>query len=169
MQKRKENQQIAFDAANGLDQVDWRIIEELQTNARCTFAEVGRRVGLTAPAVAERVRHLEVSGIITGYHAAINTERMGLTLTGFVRFSVTNGTYPQLDRILQEYPEILECHRVTGSDCYIMRITVVSVGHLENFVNRLTPYGTLTTSIVLSSPITRRTLTPANLAWEADE
>ncbi|MBA3823129.1 MAG: Lrp/AsnC family transcriptional regulator [Ktedonobacterales bacterium] len=152
-----------------MDEVDWRILEELQEHARRPLAEVGRRVGLTAPAVAERVRRLELAGVITGYHAAIDTDRLGLSLAAFVRFSVTTGTYPQLDQLLRHYPEILECHRVTGSDCYIMCVAVASIRHLEDLINRLTPYGTLTTSIVLSSPITRRTLTPANLAWEADE
>jgi len=168
-QRRKEKQVIAFDAANELDTVDWRILEELQANARCTFAEVGRRVGLTAPAVAERVRRMEEAGVIRGYHAEVNTERLGLSLGAFVRFNVTNGICTQIEQTLRGYPEILECHRITGSDSFIMCITVASIGHLEDLINRLIPYGTLTTSIVLSSPIKRRTITPANLTWGADE
>ncbi len=168
MQNRKENHAITIDVAGGPDEVDWRILGELQANARVTFAEVGRRVGLTAPAVAERVRRLEQAGIISGYHAHIDTTRLGLTLEAFMRFTVTSSTYPQMNQLLRSYPEILECHRITGSDCYIMRLAVVSVAHLEDLINRLTPYGTMTTSIVLSSPITRRDVTPANLTWAGE-
>jgi Lrp/AsnC family leucine-responsive transcriptional regulator len=166
VQKQKENQQIAFDAVNGLDEVDWRILGELQANARQTFAELGRQVGLTAPAVAERVRRLEDTGIITGYHAEINTERLGLHLTAYMRYSTPTMSYAKIEPIIKSYPEILECHRVTGDDCFVMRIAVASIAHLESLINRLTPYGTMTTSLVLSSVFTRRDLTPENLEWE---
>jgi Lrp/AsnC family leucine-responsive transcriptional regulator len=161
----KEITSEAFISSIEIDAVSWKILAALQANARSSFAELGRQVGLTAPAVADRVRRLEEAGVITGYRTEVNATRLGLGLSAFVRFSVTNGAYPQIDRLLRTYPEIMECHRVTGSDCYIMRVAVASVAHLENLINRLTPYGTLTTSLILSSPITQRTITPASLAW----
>src|SRR5579875_2901570 len=126
-QKQKENQRNAFDVDNGLDEVDWRILGELQTNARITFAELGRQVGLTAPAVAERVRRLETTGIITGYHAQVNPEKLGLPLTAFIRFKTYQSARPNPERIIAQHPEILECHLVTGDDCFIMRAVVTSV------------------------------------------
>jgi len=143
-----------------LDEIDWKIAEALQDDARLAYAEIGRRVGLSTPAAAERVRRLEASGIITGYHAEVDFERLGLPVCVVVRLGVSGGEQPLLRvaKAAKSFPEILECHRVTGSDSFILRAQVCSVAHLEYLINRLNPLGTTTTSTVLSSPIRRRTI-----------
>jgi Lrp/AsnC family leucine-responsive transcriptional regulator len=144
-----------------LDRIAWRIVEELQQDARLSWAELGRRVGLTTPAVAERVHRLEKLGVIRGFHADISLERLGLPILIFVRLSMAG---PEaLVRTFQQqaktWDEVLECHRVTGSDSFIVKARVVSVEHLESFLDKLGHYGTTSTSTVLSSPVMQRIIT----------
>jgi Lrp/AsnC family leucine-responsive transcriptional regulator len=144
-----------------LDRIAWKIIEELQQDGRLSWAELGRRVGLTTPAVAERVHRLEKLGVIRGFHADINLERLGLPIQIFVRLSMAGPE--SLVRAFQQqvkaWDEVLECHRVTGSDSFILRARVVTVEHLESFLDRLGHYGTTSTATVLSSPVMQRTIT----------
>ncbi len=149
---------ITFDTDKLMDATGWQILQALQEDARVSFSELGRRVGLSAPAVAERVRRLEEAGVISGYHAQVNMERIGLPLSAFIRVSSTNERYIQISALARDLPEVLECHRITGEDCLIMKVVVSSVAHLEELINRLGPYGRTTTSVILSSPVTRRTL-----------
>lgn len=142
-----------------LDQVGWQIILALQQDARLSFAELGRRVGLSLPAVAERVRRLEEAGIITGYRAEIDPGKIGLTMTVFIRLSTTGSQYPALIELIQQLPEVMECHHLTGADSFIMKVVVGSIAHLEKLITRLSTFGPTTTSIVLSSPLKRRALT----------
>jgi Lrp/AsnC family leucine-responsive transcriptional regulator len=142
-----------------LDDIGWKIVRELQENARLTFAELGRRVGLSIPAVTERVRRLEDAGIITGYHAEINAEKIGRPITAFIRMNMM-GNAPKLTALLKEMPEIIECHRGTGGDSFILKASLASVHHLEKLIDRLLPFGMTTTSIVLSSPIVKRFAEP---------
>jgi Lrp/AsnC family transcriptional regulator, leucine-responsive regulatory protein len=139
-----------------LDEIGWKILQELQENARLSFAELGRRVGLSIPAVTERVRRMEDAGIITGYHADIDPEKVGLPITAFIRMNIVGDMTPRLTALLKELPEISECHRGTGGDSFIMKVNVASVHHLERLIDRLLPFGTTTTSIVLSSPVAKR-------------
>ena len=136
-----------------IDEIDWKIIKELQINARISFAELGRRVGLTTPAVIERIRKLEDAKIITGYRAEIDTAKVGLPITAFIRMSITGVDYSQIIEVVSESTEVLECHRGTGNDSFIMKVAVADVGHLQTLIDKLTPYGITTTSIVLSSPV----------------
>lgn len=144
-----------------LDRIAWKIIEELQQDARLSWAELGRRVGLTTPAVAERVHRLEKLGVIRGFHADISLERLGLPILIFVRLSMAGPE--SLVRAFQQqvktWEEVLECHRVTGSDSFIVKARVVSVEHLERFLDKLGHYGTTSTATVLSSPVLKRTMT----------
>jgi Lrp/AsnC family leucine-responsive transcriptional regulator len=140
------------------DEIDKKILAELQADARTSYAELGRRVGLTTPAVIERIRKLEDSGIITGYHAAIEASKVGLPIVAFIRMSITGVDYSHIIEVAQESKEVLECHRGTGGDSFIMKIAVSSVEHLQEMIDRLTPYGITTTTIVLSSPVTRRAI-----------
>ena len=144
-----------------LDRIAWKIIEELQQDARLSWAELGRRVGLTTPAVAERVHRLEKLGVIRGFHADISLERLGMPILIFVRLSMAGPE--SLVRAFQQHvktwEEVLECHRVTGSDSFIVKARVVSVEHLESFLDKLGHYGTTSTSTVLSSPVLQRTIT----------
>ena len=141
-----------------IDEIDRKIVTELQVNARVSFAELGRRVGLTTPAIIERVRKLEDAGIITGYRADIDTSKVGLPITAFVRMSITGVDYSHIIRVVEESNEVLECHRGTGGDSFIMKVALRSVGHLQQVIDRLTPYGITTTTIVLSSPVERRVI-----------
>ena len=144
-----------------LDHIAWKIIEELQHNARISWAELGRRVGLTTPAVAERVHRLEEIGVIRGFHADISLERLGVPILIFVQLSMSGPE--SLVRTFQQevktWDEVLECHRVTGSASFIVKARVVSMEHLERFIDRLGHYGTTSTATVLSSPVIKRTIT----------
>lgn len=141
-----------------LDKIDWKILKELQEDARTSYAELGRRVGLTTPAVIERVRKLEDARIVTGYRAEIDTDKVGLAITAFVRMSITGVDYSHIIEVAQESNEVLECHRGTGGDSFIMKVAVSDVEHLQLLIDKLTPYGITTTSIVLSSPVRRRVI-----------
>lgn len=136
-----------------IDEIDWKILKELQENARLTFAELGRRVALTTPAVIERVRKLEDAGIITGYRAEIDTAKVGFPITAFIRMSITGVDYSHIIEVAKQANEVLECHRGTGGDSFIMKVAVADVEHLQTLIDKLTPYGITTTSIVLSSPV----------------
>ena len=140
------------------DEIDRKILHELQADARTSYAELGRRVGLTTPAVIERVRKLEDAGIITAYRAEIDTSKIGLPITAFVRMSIAGVDYSHIIEVAERSKEVLECHRGTGGDSFIMKIAVSSVEHLQEMIDRLTPYGITTTTIVLSSPVRRRVI-----------
>jgi len=139
-----------------MDDIDRKILKELQLDARTSYAELGRRVGLTTPAVTERVRKLEDAGIIAGYRAEIDPARVGLPITAFIRMSIVGVDYSHIIEVAQEASEVIECHRGTGGDSFIMKVAVRSVEHLQEMIDRLTPYGITTTTIVLSSPVKRR-------------
>ncbi len=141
-----------------IDEIDRKLLKELQEDARTSYAELGRRVGLTTPAVIERVHKLQDSGIITGYRAEIDTAQVGLPITAFVRMSITGVDYSHIIEVAKESNEVLECHRGTGGDSFIMKVAVSSVEHLQELIDRLTPYGITTTTIVLSSPVKKRIL-----------
>jgi len=143
-----------------LDRISWKIIEELQEDGRLSWAELGRRVGLTTPAVAERVYRLEKLGVIRGFHAEINLERLGMPILIFVRLSMA-GPEPLVRTFqtqVKKWQEVLECHRVTGSDSFIVKARVVSVEHLERLLDRLGRFGSTSTATVLSSPVEQRVM-----------
>ncbi len=139
-----------------MDEIDRALISALQDDARCSYAELGRRVGLSAPAVAERMRRLENSGVITGYHASIDLKKAGYGIVAYVRLTSPPDLAPQLERLASETLEVLEFNRVTGTEGYVMKLAVSSIEHLERIVVKFLPYGQTTTSIVLSSPVTWR-------------
>lgn len=141
-----------------IDDIDRKLLKELQEDARLSYAELGRRVGLTTPAVIERVRKLEDAGVITGYRAEIDTAKVGLPITAFVRMSITGVDYSHIIEVAEQSNEVLECHRGTGGDSFIMKIAVSSVEHLQEVIDRLVPYGITTTTLVLSSPVKRRVI-----------
>jgi Lrp/AsnC family transcriptional regulator, leucine-responsive regulatory protein len=141
---------------NGLDDPNLRLIEELQQDARLSFAELGRRVGLSSPAVAERLARLEETGVITGYHAEVNPRALGFTLGAIVRIRPAPRELHKVAELAQRTPEIVECHRITGEDCYFMKAYVRDVEHLEDVIDQFAIYGQTTTSIMQKSPVPRR-------------
>jgi Lrp/AsnC family transcriptional regulator, leucine-responsive regulatory protein len=152
-----------------IDDTSWRILTELQANARLSFTELGRRVGLTAPAVAERVHRLEEAGVIAGYRLELDHERLGLPLLAFVRLRARDGKCAEFAGVAERLPEVLESHRITGTESYVLKAAVRDVRHLEDLIDRLMPWGETTTSVVLSSPVTHRVLEPEVVREPAPE
>ena len=141
-----------------LDNISWKILEALQHNARFSFAELGRKVGLSTPAAAERVRRLEELGIITGYHASLDLAKLGMPIRVLVHLTIHGGDI-QVQRTVaavKELVEIARCHRITGAESFIIEANVVSIRHLETFIDKLSTLGATATSTVLSSPVQRR-------------
>jgi Lrp/AsnC family leucine-responsive transcriptional regulator len=136
-----------------LDTTNRRILDELQSEARLTMAELGRRVSLSPPAVADRVQRLERAGVITGYHAAVDPKALGFPLSAVVRVAPDARQLQRIPEIARETPEVVECHRITGEDCFFLRLQLRSIDELEEILDRFTPYGRTTTSIVHSSPV----------------
>ena len=141
-----------------IDEIDWKLIIELQKDARTSYAELSRRIGLTTPAIIERIRKLEDAEIITGYRAEIDTAKVGLPITAFVRMSISGVDYSHIVEVAKESKEVLECHRGTGGDSFILKVAVASIEHLQVIIDKLTPYGITTTSIVLSTPVKKRVI-----------
>lgn len=141
-----------------LDAIAWRIIESLQHNARLSFAELGRKIGLSTPAVAERVRRLEEAGVITGYHAALDMAKLGVPIRVLVRLTIHGGDLQVTKTVtaIKEMAEISRCHRITGAESFVIEADVVSIRHLEALIDKLSTLGATSTSTVLSSPVERR-------------
>ena len=142
--------------SNLLDDVNLRILAELQTDGRVGMAELGRRVGLSAPAVSERVQRLERAGVITGYRAELEPGALGYPISAVVRIRPSPGQLQRIPEIARETQEVAECHRITGEDCYLLRLHLRSIDELEEILDRFTPYGLTTTSIVHSTPVPHR-------------
>ena len=139
-----------------LDATNRQILQELAADARPSMAELGRRVNMSAPAVAERVQRLERAGVISGYHAEIDPTALGYPIAAVVRIRPSPGQLPKIPEIACDTPEVAECHRITGEDCFFMKLHVRDVGHLEEVIDRFLPFGQTTTSIIQSSPVTAR-------------
>jgi Lrp/AsnC family transcriptional regulator, leucine-responsive regulatory protein len=144
-----------------LDETSWQILTILQEDARIPYKELGQRVGLSSPAVTERVRRLEDAGIITRYRAELNLDELGLPIAAFITIKSFGHRCDQIRALLQESPEVEACYRVTGSDHYLVKVVVISISHLEQLVDRFIPYATVSTSVVLSVPVARRTISEA--------
>jgi Lrp/AsnC family leucine-responsive transcriptional regulator len=156
-----ELRKTAPEAFEPLDSVDHGIVAELQSDARVRVAELGRRVGLSPPAVAERLRRLEDTGVVT-FRADVNPRALGYTLSAIVRVSPVSGHVHAIPDIARQTPEITECYRITGEDCYFMRLYLRSIDDLEPILDRFVAHGRTTTSIVHSAPVRPRSL-PAGI------
>lgn len=143
-------------AAESLDETDWRILVALQQNGRASFADLARSVSMSPSAVTERVRRLESLGVIAGYTAVLDTERLGLTVLALVRIRYPTGNYKPFHDLIAKMPEVVEAHHVTGDDCFMLKVLTRSMRHLEQVTGRLAGLGPVTTSVVYSSPLPRR-------------
>jgi Lrp/AsnC family transcriptional regulator, leucine-responsive regulatory protein len=159
--KQRSSARFAFEGwQSPLDDIDRRIIAELQDSPRLRIAELGRRIGLSAPAAAERLRRLEDTGILS-YRAEVDPRALGYTLFAIVRISPVGGGLRLIPGIAREVPAITECYRITGEDCYFMKVYLRSIDDLEPILDLFTPHGRTTTSIVHSAPVPQRPLPPA--------
>jgi Lrp/AsnC family leucine-responsive transcriptional regulator len=139
-----------------LDDTDRKIVGELTGEGRVSFAELGRRVNLSSPAVAERVQRLERAGVITGYRAELDPRALGYELTAIVRVKPAPGQLPRIPELALAIPEVAECHRITGEDCFYLKIHLRAIDELGPLLDRFLAYGETTTSLVNTSPIPRR-------------
>lgn len=140
------------------DPTDWLILDALQRNGRAGYAELARAVSMSASAVTERVRRMEEAGIIQGYAAVVDPERLGLPILAFVRLRYPVANYKPFHDLVAVTPEILEAHHVTGDDCFVIKVAARSMRHLEEVSGRISALGSVTTSVVYSSPLPRRPL-----------
>ncbi|HEX3834669.1 MAG TPA: Lrp/AsnC family transcriptional regulator [Solirubrobacteraceae bacterium] len=140
------------------DATDLRLLNELQDDARLSLAELGRRVGLSAPAVAERLARLERDEVILGYRATLNPRALGYTLSAVIRIRPAPRQLHEVAQLARETPEVVDCRRITGEDCFIMTAHVRSVEHLEEVIDGFAVHGQTTSSIVQSAPVADRGL-----------
>lgn len=139
-----------------LDDVNIRLLKELQHEPRLTMSELGRRVGMSSPAVTERVRRMEEAGIILGYRLDINPVPLGLPITVYIRIRPNPGQLPKVAELAEQIPEVVECHRITGEDCFILKAYIPAMEQLDRILDCFLLYGSTTTSIVQSSPVPLR-------------
>jgi len=141
-----------------LDEVNLRLLAELSANPRLTRSELARRIGLSAPAVTERVQRLERAGVIIGYRLDLDPATLGLPVTAFARIRPSPGQLPKVAEVAARLPQISECHRITGEDCFIVKVHAAAIDELEATLDEFLLYGTTTTSIVVSTPVPPRPL-----------
>jgi Lrp/AsnC family leucine-responsive transcriptional regulator len=133
------------------DAIDWQLVAELQADARLSYKELGRRVNLSSPAVADRVRRLEDAGVISGYHARVEPTRAGYPLSAFVQMRCQQGRCLLKTSRAADYPEVVEVHKLSGDHCSMLKVRAASMEHFEGLLERLGQHGEMRTSIVLST------------------
>jgi Lrp/AsnC family leucine-responsive transcriptional regulator len=134
-----------------LDEIDWRILSELQADGRLSYNELGRRVNLSSPAVADRVRRLEEAGVITGYHARVDSTQAGFPLAAFVQMRCRQDRCLLKTSRAGDFPEVVEVHKLSGDFCSMLKVRAASMDHFEGLLERLGKHGEMRTSIVLST------------------
>jgi Lrp/AsnC family leucine-responsive transcriptional regulator len=142
---------MAFRSERDLDDLDWRILDELQSDGRLSFKELGRRVNLSLPAVAERVRRLEEGGVITGYHARVDPGQAGYPISAFVEMRCSLAKCLLKTGTPEDFPEVVEIHKLSGDHCSMLRVRAASLEHFEGLLERLGKHGELRSSVVLST------------------
>jgi Lrp/AsnC family leucine-responsive transcriptional regulator len=141
-----------------LDDIDRNLLRELGGNARLSLAELGRRINLSSPAVAERLQRLERTGVVIGYHATLDPKALGYPIAAYVRIRPTTRHLQKIPALAREVPEVVECHRVTGEDCFVLKLHLRAMDDLEDILDRFLVLGQTTTSIIHSSPLDGRAL-----------
>lgn len=138
------------------DGIDVRILDALIDNARISLADLARKVGLSSPSVSERMKRLEEAGIIGGYTVKVDPKALGYPLAAWLRIRPIPGQLQKVADILRSLPEVAECDRITGEDCFMARAYVGSIEELEALIDKVMPYAMTNTSIIQSSPVPRR-------------
>lgn len=136
-----------------IDELNWKILEKLQNNARESFANIGRSIGLTAPAVGERVKKMEDLGVLTGYHAKVSHSLTGHQLKAIITLRAFMGKLKPFLAIVDTFEEVINCYRITGNENIVMEVVLKDQFHLERFIDKLIQYGETRTNIVLSQVI----------------
>lgn len=139
-----------------IDDIDRAIVAALAEDARLSLKVLSARVGLTSPSTAERLKRLEERGVIQGYGARVNLSALGYTLQALVRVRPLPGLLQKVDKYIQAIPECIECDKVTGEDCFVMRLVVKDIAQLDTLLDGLAEFAQCNTSIVKSSPVKRR-------------
>jgi Lrp/AsnC family leucine-responsive transcriptional regulator len=157
---------MALESEKLLDETGWRLLQELQQNARLSYTELGQRVGLSLPSVAERVRKMEDAGIITGYHAEVNLGKLGVPVQAIIHLHGIGGqSCRRAVSKVSEMPEVMEYYRVTGNDSIIVKVVAISLDHLAKVIDQLSLYGIPATSIVRSTPTKQHGISHQILEW----
>ena len=159
---------MASDQGPGLDRVDQAILAELQRDGRVSVADLARRISLSASSTADRLRRLADGGVITGYTALLAPEALGYPITAFVRLRYPLGNHKPFHDLLGTTPEIIEAHHITGDDCFILKLLARSMTDLERLTGKIAGLGSITTSVVYSSPLARRELVPSSAGSHQD-
>jgi Lrp/AsnC family leucine-responsive transcriptional regulator len=139
-----------------LDAVDQQLIAALTDNARISLADLGRLLGMSPQSAADRLRRLEDVGVIQGFTARLDPVALGLFVGAYIRVRPAMGELARVASLLKDIPEIIECDRITGEDCFIAKVFVQRIEDLERVIDRLIPYAQTNTSIIQSSPVLRR-------------
>ena len=160
MPKKPKSKSDSTSKINGvlLDETNRQLLQLLHADPRLSMSEMARRVQMSAPAVSERVQRLEEAGIIAGYRMEVDPRALGLPLAAFVRIRPMPGQLAKVAELAQRTPEVVECHRITGEDCFLLKVHVADVQALEQTLDRFLAFGQTTTSIVQSSPVPPRAL-----------
>lgn len=155
--KRRSPRLPTFNSSSGVfDEVNTALLRELQAEPRLATSELARRVGMSAPAVRERIQRLEALGVIAGYQVVIDPASVGLPVTAFTRIRPVPGTLPKIAELAAATPEVTECYRITGEDCFLVKLHAPALDQLEGILDRFLAFGTTTTSIVVSIPVPTR-------------
>jgi Lrp/AsnC family transcriptional regulator, leucine-responsive regulatory protein len=153
----REERLFTYGPANTLlDAVNLRLLEELRGDPRLTMSALGRRIGMSSPAVTERVRRMEEAGIIRGYRLDIDPASFGLPVAAYIRIRPIAGHLPRIAELARSIPEVVECHRITGEDCFILKVHLPAMDQLDSILDRFLLHGITTTSIIQSSPVLLR-------------
>lgn len=151
---------MSKDSKKERDQTDWQLLLALQENARASYSELGRKVGLSTPAVIDRIRKMEEGGVIKGYRVEIDPKKLGYDITAFVHLESHASEYDNVLPFVKGCPEIEQCHYITGRASFIFKINVTSIGHLESFIKKVAAFGNTDTSVIMSSPVEDKPLYP---------
>ena len=150
----------ALQMSGALDETGWKLLTALQADPRQSWRALGRAIGLSTPAVAERMRRMEESGLIAGYLVALDAARLGRPLQAFMRLSAGAGAHQRVTDLCRSLPAVSECHHLSGDDGYLIRLAVTGVGELEDVIARFRLVGRATTSLILSTPVAAKPLAP---------